>query len=201
MSKDSDKILIGILGGVGSGKSSVALEFEKLGCGLVDADKFAHEALQNNNVKEQLSRAFGGDIFDKTGRIDRSRLAEKAFSSKENVEKINSIIHPQVIARCEELIREFAEQKGIKAIVLDVPLLAEVGLESRCDILVFVDCSDDIRYKRLSDRGAGDMESIKKREKFQFSLDKKRKIAHYIISNNSTLSDVVEQVERIFSFI
>jgi len=193
--------VIGILGPICSGKSTVASQFSRLGCGVVDADAIAHELLENSDIKKKIKEAFGEGVFDSAYRVDRERLAEKAFEDEQSVAKINRIIHPPVLARCEELITEFNARNDIKAIVLDIPLLAEAGWLQRCDKLVFVACKEEIRARRAAQKGRFSKKQLKKRENFQIFLDKKKKIADYMIDNNSGLSATAEQVERIFTII
>ena len=197
----SHKKLIGILGGIASGKSCVAREFEKLGCKVINADQIAHRLLARNEVIEQIVNAFGDSMIDENGCIIRQKLAEIVFADKEQTDRINSIIHPLVDKRCTELIDEYNTIDQVKAIVLDVPLLAEVGWTQRCDTLIFVDCDDKIRYKRALKRRSANIECIKNREKLQISLDIKADMSHYIIRNNSQMSAVAEQVKRVFSII
>jgi dephospho-CoA kinase len=195
------KIIIGILGRICSGKSTVAREFARLGCGVIDADEIAHGLLEKGDIKEQIKEAFGDDVFDTAGRVDRNKLAEKVFEDEKTVERINRIIHPPVLAECEELIAEFNSRSDIKAIVLDLPLLAETGWVDKCDKLIFVDCADEIRARRVAKKGLFSKNQLKKRENFQIFLDKKKKIADYIVDNNSGLSATAEQVVRIFTII
>ena len=196
------KIIIGISGGPASGKSTVATEFVRLGCAVIDADQIAHKLLEENDeVKKQLKEAFGPEVFDRRGRINRDKLSTRVFEDEKNVAKINSIIHPPVLARCEELIADYNTRSEIKAIVLDIPLLAEVGWAKKCDKLVFVDCSEEIRGLRAGQKGLFFKNQQKKREKFQISLDKKEKTADYIIQNHSDLSVLADEVFRIFSII
>jgi dephospho-CoA kinase len=195
------KKTIGILGGICSGKSTVAAEFGKLGCAIIDADKIAHELLDDEVVKDRLKKTFGQGIFDPDGRVNRQRLGRIVFEEPEKVVKVNEIIHPQLLHRCESLIAEYKAQPDIRAIVLDIPLLLEVGWDKRCDKIIFVDSPEQIRAKRAQKQGIFLKNQLKKRENFQISLDSKAKIAHYIVDNNSDLSAVAEQVERIFTAI
>ena len=197
----SGKIIIGILGRICSGKSTVAAEFARLGCDVIDADEIAHGLLEKSDIKEQIKEAFGDDVFDSTGRVDRNKLAEKVFEDEKTVERINRIIHPPVLAKCEELITEFNSRSNIKAIVLDVPLLAEAGWLGKCNKLIFVDCDEEIRARRAAKKGVFSKNQLKKRENLQIFLDKKKKIADYIVDNNSGLSAMAEQVVRIFTII
>jgi dephospho-CoA kinase len=140
-----DKPIIGILGGIGSGKSTVAGEFAKLGCKVIDADRIAHELLDRNTVKEKIVGLFGEAVLDSSGRIEHKKLAGVVFSDGDKLASLNGIIHPLVLARAQELIEQYNQQNQVKAIVLDLPLLVEVGWAGRCDKLIFVDCEQKIR--------------------------------------------------------
>ena len=187
-----------MMGGIASGKSTVAKLLEQSGCAVIDADAIAGEVLQTAEVKGQIAKMFGVDIFDTFGQIDRKKLAAIVFESTENISAINSIIHPLVFAHSEELIAEYNSDKNIKAIVLDMPLLLEVGWDKRCDKLLFVDCEAEIRLARSKKRADFDEKKIKKRENFQISLDKKADIAHYTICNNHGLLELARQLDDIF---
>ena len=197
-----NKPVIGILGGIGSGKSTVANEFAKLGCAVIDADKIAHALLNEPSVRDEVVGVFGGGILGAAGGIDRGKLAEAAFADAEKLSSLNTIIHPLVLERAERLIREYNGQEEVKAIVLDMPLLVEVGWHKRCDRLVFVECEPQLRAKRAKKAGlANDKEQLKIRENFQISLDNKKAIVDNTIDNNSDFSALVRQVADIFSSI
>jgi dephospho-CoA kinase len=192
------KPVIGILGGICSGKSTVAAELAKLGCKVIDADKIAHKLLEQNFIKNKIVKHFGHDVIGRNGRIDRKKLADIVFSNEQKLSLLNGIIHPFVLERFDELIRENQLQSKIPAIVLDMPLLVEVGWENRCDYLIFVDCCPKTRLERAKRKGILQEEQIKIRENFQISLDNKRTLADNIIDNNSSLSALVKQITDIF---
>ena len=189
-----------LIGPNGSGKSAVAAEFAKLGCKVIDADKIAHELLNKKNVKEKIIDFFGPAILDSAEKIDRGKLAEIVFADSEKIAWLNGIIHPFVLERAEELINKYHNQKKVKAIVLDMPLLVEVGWGKRCDKIIFIDCKEEIRAKRAQKMGLN-KKQLKIRENFQISLDNKRKLTDNIIENNSGFSALVRQVADIFSYI
>ncbi len=191
--------MIGILGGIGSGKSTVAGQFAKLGCRVIDADEIAHELLEQADVITKVKASFGQAILNFQGKIDRSKLAKIVFKDSTKISKLNGIIHPLVLARTEALIKEYNGQNEVKAIVLDMPLLMEVGWEKRCDRLIFVDCRADLRLKRAEKMGIFSEEALKIRENFQISLDKKKTIADNTIDNNSGFEALAEQVADILS--
>jgi len=194
------KPLIGIIGGFASGKSTVAAEFAKLGCKVIDADKSALTLLANDAVKEKIIASFGREILDSTGRIDRRKLAGEVFTETDKLASLNEIIHPLVLERAEELIEQYSHDDRSKAVVLDMPLLIEVGWAGRCDRLIFVKCDDELRACRAKNKGF-DENQLKIRENFQISLDKKVTLADNTVVNNSGFSALVRQVADIFSDI
>ena len=184
------------MGGIASGKSTVAQELAKRGCAVIDADEMAKQFLRNREVKKQLRRRFGSRIFDAGGRINRKKLAQIVFADAKAVKAVNAIIHPRVFERTQELIKKY-QQPSVKAIVLDMPLLAEVGWHKKCDKLIFVRCNAKIRLKRAQKKGIFGENELKKRENFQISLDKKAGIAQYIIESND-LSEMIRQIGKLF---
>ena len=200
MGNIGEKPVIGILGGIGSGKSTVAAEFAKLGCKVIDADEIAHELLDEPAVKEKVVGLFGRTILDPAGKIDREKLAEVVFADARKLSLINEIIHPLVLQRAQELIKQYDCQNQVKAIVLDMPLLVEVGWDKRCDKLIFVDCEQKLRLDRAKKLGF-DKNQVKIRENFQISLDNKANLADNTIENNSDFSVLAKQVVNIFSYI
>jgi dephospho-CoA kinase len=201
VSKSKKKPIIGILGGISSGKSTVAAEFAKLGCKVIDADKIVHDLLQKTGVRKKITNLFGQAILNSAGEIDNQKLAKVVFADTEKLLSLNKIIHPLVLERTEELIERYNLQSQIKAIVLDMPLLAEVGWAKRCDRLIFVNCKRKIRIDRAKKMKGFDENQIKIRENFQISLDKKASIADNVIDNNSDFQALVRQVADIFSYI
>ena len=201
MGKVVKRPIIGILGGICSGKSTVAAEFAKLGCKVIDADKIAHELLDRKDIKERIVGLFGRAILNSEEKIDSKKLADIVFSDSEKLSSLNKIIHPFVLERAEELIEKYNGQSQVKAIVLDMPLLAEVGWDKRCDKLIFVDCKRELRIERAKKKGVFDENQLKIRENFQISLDNKVSITDNTIDNNSGFSALAKQIAGIFSCI
>jgi dephospho-CoA kinase len=198
--KIAEKPVIGILGGIGSGKSTVAAEFAKLGCKVIDADGIAHELLDEPAVRQKVEGIFGQAVLDSSGKIDREKLAEAAFADDLMLDSLNSIIHPLVLQRAQELIEQFESRNNVKAIVLDMPLLVEVGWHKKCDKLIFVNCEKKLRLKRAKKMGFNENQ-VKIRENFQISLDNKASLADNTVENNSDFSAIARQVTEIFSYI
>ena len=201
VSNPRKKPIIGIIGGIASGKSTVAAQFGKLGCAVISADAIAHDLLGQEPVRDEIVRQFGRGILHPSGQIDRRRLAQIVFADAEKLCLLNKMMHPRVLARTEELIAEYDRCTPVRAIVLDMPLLVEVGWANRCDKLIFVRCDSAQRAGRARQAGLLDEQGIKIREKFQISLDKKAELADNTIDNNSDFSTLVRQIQDIFSDI
>jgi len=178
----------------------VAAEFAKLGCKIIDADNIAHDLLEENEVRKQVIALFSTEIIDLQGKIDRKKIAEIVFNNPELLLKLNNIIHPGVLQKTEELIEQYNKDNQCKAIILDMPLLVEVGWDKRFDRLIFVDCDEKTRKNRLNNKYS-EKNHIKNRENFQISLDKKKNIADNTVNNNSDFSTLVRQIAEIFSYI
>jgi dephospho-CoA kinase len=193
--------VIGILGGMYSGKSTVAAELAKLGCAVIDADTISHQLLEEKDVLKKIIRVFGKEILDDKGKISRPALANRVFGDPEKLAVLTGILHPLVMARVGDLITKCGPQPAVRAIVLDVPLLVEIGWEKRCDRIIFVDCAPPIRLERAKKTGVFEADQLKIRENLQISLDKKKRIADNIVNNNSDLSGLSKQIANIFSTI
>jgi dephospho-CoA kinase len=201
MVKADKKPIIGILGGMCSGKSTVAAEFGKLGCAVIDADQISHQMLDDKSVRAKITRVFGREILDDKGKISRPELANMVFGDPGKLTKLTGIIHPLVLAEVEQLTARYKEEPAVKAIILDIPLLMEVGWEKKCDFLIFVDCKPPLRLERARKTGVFDADKLKVRENLQISLDNKKHIADNIIDNNSDLSGLSKQIAGIFTSI
>jgi len=192
------KPIIGILGGIGSGKSAVAAEFARLGCAVIDADELAHKQLNEPKTKEEIIELFGQKVLGKDGNIDRKVLGEIVFCDKKKLLSLTKIIHSPVLAQTERLIKQYQRDNSVKAIVLDMPLLMEVGQYKRCDTLIFVKCDLQKRLERAKKLGIFNENQLKIRENLQISLDNKANIAEDTIDNNSGLMALARQVSELF---
>jgi dephospho-CoA kinase len=195
------KPLIGIVGGVASGKSTVAAELKRLGCAVIDADAIAHALLEEPAVHAAVVKRFGLAILGNAGEIDRRKLALTVFADAQELAALNGILHPRVLQRVEEAIERYERTDTVRAVALDMPLLVEVGWADRCDRVIFVDSSFERRAERARRKGLLTEEEIKIRENSQISLDSKAKLADNTIDNNSDFSTLVRQIQDIFSDI
>ncbi|MGC8560000.1 MAG: dephospho-CoA kinase [Phycisphaerae bacterium] len=186
--------IIGLVGGIGSGKSAVADMFAELGCEVVNSDKAAHEALHDADVKAAIIAAFGSAILDDRGEIDRRRLGAMVFSDPQKLSRLNALVHPYVAAYRDQRIEMLRHNAELPGVVFDSPLLIESGLHRRCNAVVFVHCGDAIRFSRVQKSRGWSEAEWKKREAAQYPLDKKVEISHYIVSNEVDMPRTAAQV-------
>jgi dephospho-CoA kinase len=199
LGKSRNKPVIGIIGGVGAGKSTVARIFQDLGCALIDADALAHSFLNLPEVRTAICARWGADLRDAQGQIDRATLGTRVFDKADELRVLNALIHPHVFAEAERLLNRYQADDRYRAIVLDMPLLLEVGWDQRCDRIVFVQCATKQRKRHFQQKLGRKTADLEKREKVQISLDKKVARADNTVVNNSDLATLVRQVTKIFT--
>jgi len=191
--------VVGIVGGLASGKSTVAKLLAERGARVVDADAIGHHVLDRKPVKEAVKDAFGEDVFDTAGRVSHRKLAEAVFGRATQVEKLNSIVHPLIVEEIRREVARFREDKALPLVVLDAALLVETGLDKElCQALVFVDAPRRVRVAR-AERGRGmNAKQFHRREQAQLPEEVKRRRAEYVVSNGGALQDLANQVEGLW---
>lgn len=189
-------LIIGLTGQTGAGKSTVSEILEKYGCYHIDADKVAHEILENDKeVQKKLKERFGEDITDKSGKIDRKILAARAFADKDSTLALNAITHPAVNNEIQNIILKQKEY-GTKAVIIDAIALFESGEAKICDYTVAVIAPRDVRLERIIARDkisvsrANERINAQKDESF-FTLN-----ADYII-NNCEPYNIYDETEKL----
>jgi len=193
--------IIGLLGGVGAGKTTVAHAFAALGCDVVSADEINHVLLTRNDVIIHLRKTFGDDILTSDGMIDRSRLGDIVFNDEAKRSLLNTYLHPMICEQERKQISSAQKKVDCKAIILDIPLLLEVGHEKWCNTLIFIDVTEKLRHHRLLKRDRWSIQKIKNVENSQISLDKKQKMSEHTLCNSSGLLELGSQVEEKLSQI
>lgn len=188
--------IIGITGGISSGKSTVSRMLASLGAEIVDADEMCHRLILVNKVKSKIIERFGDTVQDIYGKIDRSRLAEIVFQDKTCLDDLCNILHPIVIEQIRSKIAEIEKRGRRRAIVIDAALLEESGLSLMCDFMIFVNTVSDHRVIRSKISRHWHDGELEKRERFQMSLEDKRKKADYVIDNNFTEENTFRQIKE-----
>ncbi len=187
-------IIVGLTGILGSGKSTVAAALRKRGLDVIDFDGLAKESLNWKETQEEIREAFG-DEYVVGGRVDVERLRQSVFTKDLNVRKLEAIIHPRVHEEVERRLIAL-EEKGVKAAIIEHPLLFEVGFHRPVDKIVVVTAKDDIIRTRLEKRGMrGD--DVERRLSFQIPLKEKEEKADYVINNNGAEDQLGEQIDSL----
>lgn len=192
---------VGLTGGIGSGKSTVARMLADEGFPVVDADQIAREIMEPGSpVLAEVADVFGADLIDNTGALNRAELARRAFASTEQTAKLNAITHPAIRA---ESNRRFAaaEAAAERAVIYDMPLLVDLGLDGEMDLTVVVDVDVDERVRRLVDkRGLAEPDA---RARIAQQVDDATRLAaaDVVIDNNGPKEALAAQVQKLVGLL
>jgi dephospho-CoA kinase len=187
---------IGLTGGIGSGASLVARRLGELGAVIISADEVGHGILALPGVKHDLISAFGEDILDSSGDVNRMRLGKLVFSDDHARESLNRIIQPALLDRVKRLVNE-AEAKGRMA-VLDAALIYEWGEQEFFHRIIVVNASLETRLSRIASRDNLTRDQALARIEAQILLEKKVELADFVIENEGGLEELYKQVEAVF---
>ena len=190
--------MIGVTGGIGSGKSVVtSLLRDKFGAAVIDTDTIGHEVMERGKqAYKKIVEIFGNKVLAEDSSIDRKKLGSLVFNSKELLFKLNNIIHPAVEIEVDKRIAEFIKKK-YKYIALETALLIKVGYNRKCDKIWFIYADRDIRLKRLYDNRGIDKEKAGKIFESQNSEEEFRQIADDIIDNSGSETETEIQIKNI----
>jgi dephospho-CoA kinase len=184
-------MIVGLTGGIGSGKSSAANFFIELGIDVIDADQVSKNILDSNKeAKNKFIDSFGKEFLDANNNIDRSLLRSKIFKDEHKKSLLESIIHPLVR---EEILKFIEKSKSIYKIIM-VPLIFETKSESFYDKIVVVDCEEKIQISRASKRDKKSRDNIINIMKTQASREERNSISDMVIMNNDSLEDLRKEV-------
>jgi dephospho-CoA kinase len=193
---------IGLVGGVASGKSLVAKMLVDLGAGLLDADRTGHAVLaEDPAVQRAVHQRWGDEVFAADGTVDRSAIAKRVFAASGSAELdrrfLEELLHKRIRKRLLQKKDQFAAE-GKTAVVLDAPVLLEAGWGPMCDILLMVDVPREIRLNRALNRGWTEAE-FDRREAAQWSVDDKRREAHFMITNAGSEDELRQAVQEFWN--
>ncbi|MEM7228371.1 MAG: dephospho-CoA kinase [Planctomycetota bacterium] len=191
--------VIGLTGGIASGKSEVGRFLADLGCLVVNSDQLGHEALRDDIVRKTLVSWWGESIVDDSGELDRSAIARIVFSSPGERQRLEALVHPWIEARRRALFDD--PPTDTRALVIDAPLLLEAGLGDECDAVIFVDADRSIRAARVQATRGWTVEDLERRESAQFGLDEKRKQADYVVVNEGDRDSLRHRVQEVLDDI
>jgi dephospho-CoA kinase len=188
------KPFIGIIGGIGSGKSLVAEELRGRGGFLINADAFGHEALRQPEIKRAVSARFGADILDERGEIVRKKLGAIVFAGPEERRALEALVFPFIEARILDEMARGERDPAAKFIVLDAAVMLEAGWSGRCDKVLFVEAPRSARLERLRRQRGWTDAQLQAREAAQMPLEEKKRRSDAVLDNSG---DPVELRRRL----
>ena len=189
--------IVGIIGGIGSGKSLVAGEFVKHGGWLIVGDTLGHEALRQPAIKAEVTRRWGRDLLDEQGAIKRRALGQMVFRDPHELRALETLVFPWIGRRIWEEIAKARLDPAVRLIVLDAAIMMEAGWDKNCDRVIYVEAPPDVRLARLQGKRGWSAREVAERESSQLPLDDKRRRADAIIGNSGTPDQVTEQVDKL----
>jgi dephospho-CoA kinase len=198
-------VVVGITGGIGSGKSTAADIIKKEGYNVVSTDDMAKELMVGNqDLKKKLVKEFGEDIYNGNGQLNRSLLASRVFGEtaahKKSLNTLNSIVHPFVIDEMIEIVKDY-EEKGEDLLFIESALIYEAELEEGFDYIIVVDTPDDLAVGRASQKSGTSPEKIRHRMNEQMSRQEKSRNADFVIDNSGSINELKKAVDLILSII
>ncbi len=192
-------VVIGVTGGFGTGKSTVAKLFAALGAAVLDADDLAHEAMAPGQPAwREIVAHFGRGMLRADRTIDRRRLATVVFQAPVARRRLEAMVHPRVLRRIRHALRQLRREGRVPAVVLDVPLLIEARVPRLVDTLIVVTAPAAIAARRLRQRGVTKVD-IERRRAAQWDLSAKAALADYVVDNSDGLAQTRRQVEQVWN--
>ncbi len=195
------KPIIGVAGGIGSGKSLAASIFGEMGCVVISSDELVRRAYGSPEVRETLRRWWGDEVIAAGGEIDRPAVGRRIFADIREKERLERLIHPIVARERERMMRAAASFPETLAFLWDSPLLFETALNEQCDAVVFIDAPEALRARRVRENRGWQVAELHRRENLQLPLDKKHQLSDYVIGNTADVEELRDQVRDVLSRI
>jgi dephospho-CoA kinase len=190
---------VGLTGGLACGKTFVGEALEKLGCLLIQADELGHEVLApGGEAHAGVVREFGPGILTEDGHIDRAALATQVFGDPERLARLNSLVHPPVLRREEELIAGYAAAHPDGIAVVEAAILIEAGSYRRFDRIIVVTCDEEQQLERAMRRPGAVEADARARLSRQMPLGEKRKFADFVINTSGEKEDTLRQTRAVY---
>lgn len=193
--------VIGLTGGIASGKSTISKMIKEIGIPIIDADEISREIVSKDSlVLKRIAKEFGEDVLNEDGTLNRKKLSNIVFRESTLLKKLNLITHPAIKNKIKEKIEEY-KKSGIKCCVIDAALLIEAGFLDITDLCLLVYVDKDVQLKRLMDRDNITYEAALRIIESQMNLDEKKKYADYLIDNNKEIEFTRQQLNNIIKEI
>jgi dephospho-CoA kinase len=195
------KPIIGIAGGIGSGKSFIASLFGQEGCLVLSADDQVRALYNDPEIKQTLRHWWGDGVFNTLGEIDRRAVARRIFNNPDEKKRLESLLHPRVQHLRDQAMQAASKDSQVLAFVWDIPLLFEIGHHTSCDAIVFVEAPLEQRLVRVRQTRGWNEAELLARENLQLPLDNKRRMSNYILQNTADVGFAERQVRDVLSQI
>ncbi|MBI4341561.1 MAG: dephospho-CoA kinase [Candidatus Omnitrophica bacterium] len=193
-------VVIGVTGGFGTGKSTVAGMFKRLGAVVLDADAITHELMEPKRLAwRQIVKAFGAGVLNDDETVNRRRLAAIVFEHAPRRRQLEAIVHPKVMRAIARRLHELRRARRMKAVVLDVPLLVETGAQRLVDALVVVTASPEVQRQRLRRKYGTSEEELNARMDAQWNLSAKAALADAVVENSGSVESTRTQVRQLWN--
>ncbi len=193
----SSKLVIGVIGGMGSGKSQVAAELAKRGARVISGDRLGHEALRHPVIRSQIVERWGRKILDEKEEIDRRKLGAIVFADAAERRKLETLVFPWIESGIRSEIYKAQVDPEFALVVLDAAIMMEAGWHKFCDRIVYVDAPRDLRLKRLAAQRGLSAREVEMREAAQLSVTEKADRADDIVDNSGSPEQLAQQVEKL----
>jgi dephospho-CoA kinase len=192
-------IVIGLTGGIGTGKSEAARILQDLGAVIINADQVGHKAyIPHSEIWQEVVKAFGEDILQPSGEIDRKKLGGIVFSDPEHLARLNRIMHPRMAKMVAERIKLLAEQ-GKSVVVVEAAILFEAGWDSLVDEVWSTDSPEGLVIGRLQARNGLSEEEARRRIGAQMSASERRRRSNVVIDNSGDLADLERAIQSLWN--
>ena len=191
-------MIVGVTGGMGSGKTALTTMLAELGAGVVNADLVAHRVVGSAVLLGPLMDVFGRDIVGLSGELDRRVLGGKALKDKESLDRLYEVIRPELESELKKELDRAVRSIGSGLLIFDAPLIYEWEIQGWVAVVVLVDCEEEVRIQRVIARSGIERREIKRRMALQMDADEKKARADIVVDNNGDMAQLRERAHRLW---
>ncbi|HLJ96573.1 MAG TPA: dephospho-CoA kinase [Gemmataceae bacterium] len=191
--------VVGLIGGIGSGKSLIAELFRQRGAPVISGDELGHQALGQPEIRADVVRRWGHQVLEPDGTISRRRLAAIVFGDGKELRALEALVFPSIERGIRQAIAAARRRSEVRLIVLDAAVLLEAGWDRLCDWIVYVHAPRAVRLRRLKEQRGWAAKEVQKRERMQMSLTDKVSRAEYVVDNSGAPEHAARQVDDLLS--
>jgi dephospho-CoA kinase len=191
-------LVVGLIGGMGSGKSLVAKELARRGARVISGDQLGHEALRQPEIRARAVERWGTDVLDEHGEVDRRKVGAIVFADPAERRALEALVFPWIERGIRDAIEAARRDPGVPLVVLDAAIMLEAGWDGACDRLIFVDAPRETRLRRLAEQRGWSAKEVDARESAQMPVPEKKRRADYVLDNSGPPEALARQVEDLW---